>query len=549
MDNSKQNPNPFQNKKYAYLVIGLAIVVLAVVTIWQPGQLGFHDSTNYDAKNKAAQKELEEYQKLLASIEPNYAASQQLLQKIVTSDVVKQEVEDTLQTKQPIIIPQIANSEIKITNRKDADAVVNYLSQVNSMVENYRSASQTGVDNLFADSSSPTELNKAAQSTTALVDNFKKMEVPSPAAEVHKANLVAFKEYGEIFETAKKYSEDSSYDPWPNFYQNYAVIDNRVAVVKSGLETLGKQYASLNPENLQPQNPFVKTAQAQFVTTTIVTADLERQIIEGVKAGLAKSFAQFSIKMLDKLVSHIEKNFAIASQLYYSNDLGRYYSVEYMKKFVADPLDQDIIQKFLPEYFCVSPDKKKLNEIFTAKARQNAGSDLIINPSDPDFLQKLTRLGSDEKNYPVWWEGYYESLATKTKAEAESAATKEVISPGFKSGRDLITGQVNKTVAAIFNTQEAAITGVISLGTNNASSPISATVAGVVENLTNKFIFTPITGGNSGSGGISVIQEQDVCLQVPQVKPLIPVPTSEYTNDKGETTTTPYVTPPFNPRN
>ena len=107
---TKQNPDQFQNKKYAYLVIGLAIVVLAVVTIWQPGQLGFQDPTDYDAKNLAAQKELEQYKKLLASIEPNYVASEQLLKKIATEEIVRQEVEQTLQTKQAVTMPQIANS-------------------------------------------------------------------------------------------------------------------------------------------------------------------------------------------------------------------------------------------------------------------------------------------------------------------------------------------------------------------------------------------------------------------------------------------------------
>jgi hypothetical protein len=545
-----ENPNPNQNKKSAYIIIGLAIVVLTVITVWQPGQWNFKDSTDYAARNRAAQKELEEYQKLLASIEPNYAASQQLLQKIASEDLVRQEVEAALNTKQQVVIPQIANSEIKISSRKDTDAVVNYLNDVNSMVENYRNSVNSGVENLFADNSNSTELTKAEQTTDKLVSNFKAMEVPAPAVEIHKANVVAFSEYSQIFEDANKYSQDQTYDPWPKFYQNYAVIDNRVAAVKSGLQTLNNQYANLL-ESPGTDNGFrlVNTAQAQFATMTVISADLERQIIEGIKTGLAKSFAQFSIKMLDKLVAHIEKNFAIASQLYYSNDLGRFYSVEYMKKFVSDPLDQDIIQKFLPEYFCIDSDKEKLNEVFTAKARQNVGNDLIINPADPDFLDKLARLGSDEKNYPVWWEGYYESLAFKTKTEAQNAATKEVISPGFKTGRDLISGQVNKTVAAIFNTQEAAINGVIGLGTNNASSPISATIAGVVENLTNKFIFTPISGGSSAAGGISVISEKDVCLQVPQVKPLIPVPSSEYTNENGQTVTTPITTPPFNPRN
>ncbi len=546
MEQPKENIKPFENKKYAYLIIGLAIVVLLVVTVWQPGQWSFRDSTDYAARNDAAQKELEQYQALLASIQPNYAASQQLLKKIASEELVRAEVENALDVDQKIVIPEISTSQIKVTNRKDNDAMVNYLNSVTSMVKNYNQASAAGKDQLFVENANDIELSKAGQSTQQLVDNFLKMEVPKDAVEFHKAAVVAYQQYEQVFDTAKQYAAQQNTNPWPSVYNKYAVIDNRLAAGNTELNKISSTYA-LDSHTKEIAQGFIKTAQAQFAVT--VVGDVQRAITEGIKAGLAKAFANFAIKMLDKLVGQIEKNFAIASQLYYSNDLGRYYSVEYMKKFVADPMDQDIIQKFLPEYFCISPDKSKLKEVFVAKARENVGSDLVINPSDPDFLQKLARLGTDEKNYPVWWEGYYETLAAKTKAEADAAATKEVISPGFKSGRDLISGQVNKTVASIFNVQEAAIAGTINLGTNNTENAIGALVAGVVESMVNKFIFTPITGGASGSGGISVIEEKDVCLQVPQVKPIIPVASTEYTDQNGQTTTAPYTTPPFNPRN
>ena len=98
-----------------------------------------------------------------------------------------------------------------------------------------------------------------------------------------------------------------------------------------------------------------------------------------------------------------------------------------MKKFVSDPLDQDIIQKFLPQYFCVNPTGGELKQIFTAKAKANQGTDIVIDPNDPQYLQKLARLGGDEKNYTGWWEDYYTSLALQTQAQAEAAATKEVL--------------------------------------------------------------------------------------------------------------------------
>lgn len=535
-----------KNKKISYAVIGLAIVALLVVTIWEPGQLSFKDRTDYDAATKAAQEELKLYQSFLAELNPNYAASQQLLKKIATEDIVRQQVEATLNTKQRIVVPQVATSELKVSTRKDAGFIINYLTDVNSMVANYRSAISSSINNLFVDNASTVDLQKGKAETAKFVASLKSVEVPASLVEMHKANLVSFQKYGEIFEDAASYSQGSVAEPWAEFYQNYAVIDNRLAVVNSELDKVAQQYAAAGELQATLNIPGIKTAQAQLAGVVTVTTDLKRDILEGIKIGLAKSFASFSIKMLDKLVAHIEKSFAIASQLYYSNELGRFYSVEYMKKFVSNPLDQDIIQKFLPEYFCVNPNKRELNQIFVAKARENIGSDLTINPNDPDFAQKLARLGSDEKNYPQWWEGYYESLAARTKAQADSAATKEVLSPGVKTGRDLVSNQVNKTVSAIFSVQEAAISGAINLGTNNTENPVGQLVAGVVENLVNKFVFTPISGGASGSGGIGIIQERNVCLDTAVIKPLIPLPASGYESPANAPASG--GTPPFVPR-
>lgn len=538
-----------QNKKLSYAVIGIAVVALAVVTIWNPGEWSFRDRTDYDEQERIALAELEQYKQLLAALQPNYAASQQMLEKIATEEVVQQEVEQTLQTNQRITVPVVANSDIKVSDRSDRDFVTNYFIKTQSMIDNFVNEARPQTQNLFSSSVNVLELTKAERLANNLVDNLKSLEVPADAAELHKATIVAYDEYADIFTAAKEYNPGPETNPWPTVYGKYSVIDNRLAIVKTEIENLSEKYA-LGPDVDLPEFSLVKTANAQFGFVT-VGVDLQMILYEGIRTGLARAFAQFSVQMIDKLVAHIEKNFAIASQLYYSNELGRFYSVEYMKKFVEDPLDQDIIQKFLPEYFCINPNPAELNQIFTAKAAENVGQDIVINPADPDFLEKLARLGGDEKNYPLWWEGYYQSLAARTRSEAESAATKEVISPGVKTGRDIINGQVNKTVSAIFSVQESAISGAMNLGTNNTENIASQLVAGIVQNLVNKFVFTPISGGSSSSGGIGVILEKDVCLQVQQVKPLIPIPEGDYVPPTGQTApTTPpaTTTPPFNPR-
>lgn len=511
-------------RKYLLGTILIAVLVLVTVTAINPGSLIFKDTTDYEAQKKIAEQEAQYYEDLLASVSPDYEASQQLLKKIATEDIVREEVEVAMDVNQKVAVRTIPNSEIKISPRNDAPTVVEYMNAVGSMISNYNDAAESAAANVFDANADVSTIASASNKTGELIANIRGLPVPESAVEFHKSKILAYEKYADFLGVATAYAQGTETNPWPKVYGDYSAINSKLDTARSEFTKLSQKYAfDLSPQVDHSGLAFVKTAQAGWPVI-----DVWNVAWEGIKIGLASSFANFSIVMLDKLVAHIEKNFAIASQLYYSNELGRYYSVEYMKKFVSDPLDQDIIQKFLPQYFCVSPTKKELNQIFTAKARANQGTDIVLDPNDPQFLTKLARLGGDEKNYANWWEDYYTALAAQTKVEAESAATKEVTSPGNKSGRDIISGQINKTMASIFNVQEAAINNALGLGTSNADNPVSQVVAGVVQSLVNKFVFTPISGGSSSAGGIGVLVERDVCLSNPLIKPVTPLPESEY---------------------
>ncbi len=511
------------HKKYVIGLILLVVVVLIVITVVDPGTLTFRDNTDYDALRKQAEQGQQAYNALLADVEPNYAASKQFLEKIATEDIVRKEVETALNTKQQVAIPAIANTSLKIASRNDRATVVNYVTDLGSMLVNYNNAVSAPVSQVFDQNANAAAMYKAQADTVALVQNLRTLSVPPDAAELHKASIVTYEEYGQMFNTAAKYADGTTPEPWSDVYGQYKVMDNQLGVVRTEMDRLTQKYALQDVTIEIGSGPLFKTAQAQFAVI-----DVEAVAREAIKVALARAFGNFFIQMVDKLVGLIEKNFAIASQLYYSNELGRYYSVEYMKKFVDDPLDQEIITKFLPEYFCVPTNRQELKNIFTAKARQNQGTDIVIDPADPNFLVKLARIGGDEKNYPSWWEDYFTTLASKTQRAAESASAKEVTSPGLKSGRDIINGQINKTMSSIFNVQEAAIAGTMNLGTNNTENVVGQIIAGLVQNLVNKFVFTPLGSGQTGpGGGIGILKESNVCIRTPQIKPVTPLPEHE----------------------
>lgn len=517
-------------RKYLLGLVVVMIVILVTVITTNPGTLKFQDDTDYEAQKLVAANEARQYQALLDSLQPDYQSSQQMLKKIATEDLVRQEVQSALYTNQRVNIPTVATADLTLNNRTDKAAVVDYLNRLGSVLSNYNQQAEAGVNQTFADNPDSAQISSAERKTKELSQSLRGLAVPTDAVEMHKAYIVTYDTFGSFLDIAGNYATGTNTDPWPSVYGQYATIDNQLGVANSQFLKISEKFA-LGPDDFNKVErglSLIKPAQAQFGVGITTVIDIKAAAEVGIRAGLARSFARFATTMLDKLVAHIEKSFAIASQLYYSQDLGRYYSVEYMKKFVSDPAEQDIIQKFLPEYFCTNQSKDELKKIFTAKARVNQGTDIIIDPSDPQFLNKLAKLGGDEKNYEGWWEDYYSSLASETQQAAEAAATKEVLSPGLKSGRDLVNGQINKTMAAIFNTQEAAIAGTINLGTNNADNAVSQLVAGIVENMVNKFIFTAIGAGSSSSGGIAVIQEQNVCLKVPQIKPIAAIGQTGY---------------------
>ncbi len=524
-------------RKYLMGVILLTIVVLIVVTLVQPSGFLYRDKTDYDSLREQALREQQEYSALLASVKPNYEASKELLQEIASEELVRKEVVETLQANQSVVIPTISDQQLAIAERSDATTIEQYLTDFKSMASNYNQSVAPAATNIFGNSSiSTTEAIRAKDETNKFVNTLRSFEVPKDAVAVHKANIVTYEAYVNFFEAAAGYTSTIETDPWPEVYKNYAVINHSLTESNNQLNSLDQKFSlGLEKSYLPESSGFGLIPEAQALFGGLLVIDVQRIVVDGIKTGLARSFATFAVSMLDKFVSHIEKNFAIASQLYYSNELGRFYSLEYMQKFVSDPLDQAIIQKFLPEYFCIPKNKDDLRQIYQAKARENIGENIVMDPTDPDFFNKLAVLGTDEKNYPSWWGDYYETMAFQTQRQAESAASKEVVSPGLKSGRDLVSGQVNKTMSSILGVQEAAIAGTINLGTNNTENIVGALVASTIESLVNKFVFTPLSGGSGdgstgGPGGLSVLIEKDVCLSNPLVKPIASVPQTNYEN-------------------
>ncbi len=536
-------------RKYFIGAVGALIVILLVVTLWQPTNFGYKDKTDYAAQIKQAQADKSEYDKLLASINVTQAQSEVALKKIATQEVVKEEVNASFNTSQKIVIPDVSNTELAIEPRGGKEAVVSYFNQSGAYVKSYNDKVAVANQVVFTDLQDSQTVNAAITETAKAVSDLKRMPVPTEALAFHKAQIVALQQYGDFLTTAKSYNPrivseqlrprgDDTQQPWPKVYKDYAIISNKSTIISTEYKQLDKKYSisqlpifasdgNSSVSGGQPSFGLINEAHAIFgiADTTIVVGDIPQLIIYGIKQGLLKAFSTFIIKAIDKLVAKIDKYFTITSQLYYSQELGKLYTNEYWKKFKVPLADQNILANFIPDYFCVPTDLNKLKQVFEAKSKQLLKYDIkTIALNSPNFYDALAELGTAAQINPeAYWSDYYSSFAAQSKAAAADAATKEVTSPGVKSGRDLIKGSVDKTLSKILDVQQGSVSSALNLGSTNADNLISVTIAGIFENLTTKFIFTAVNSSDH-AGGLGVVQESNICLGTAKYKPVVAGP-------------------------
>lgn len=541
-------------RKYRLGVIGGLIVILSVVTVWSNwGGFVFKDTADYEAQRQEVADQRQRYQALLAAIDVSPKDSEAVLKKIATEDVVKQEINDTLQANQRIIVPEVSDTELAIAPRNDKTSVESYLQTTVAMAQAYNQRIGPASQVVFTDLHDKGMVASAAAETAKFVQNLRGTPVPPDMLPYHKAQIVAYQHYADFLGVAQNYDQSGQIlsprgeaSPWPQIYRDYVVINNRTAVINSELQRVDQKFAlgelklKVAQAGFQPQAGaakfgLVKPAQAflGFGDLSVTVGDIPRIIMYGVQIGLAKAFTQFVMSSIDKLVAKIDKYFTITSELYYSQELGKLYTKEYWTKFNVAKADQSIMQNFLPQYFCApksATDLKRLNDVFKAKSKQLLKYDVSSVPLEsPDYYTALNDLGKNSAALiDPWsyWRDIYTSQAQTASVAAADAVDKEIKGTGLKSGRDLLSGAIAQNVNKLLHVQGESVTEALKLGNSNADNIVSTLIAGVFESVTTKFIFTAVSSGQRG-GGLSTIEEQPLCISTPKVKPVVPGGASE----------------------
>jgi hypothetical protein len=262
-------------------------------------------------------------------------------------------------------------------------------------------------------------------------------------------------------------------------------------------------------------------------TFNVTLGDIPRIILDAVEQGLVSSFSQFMGSFMDKMLTRLEENYKIANFMYYSDALvsGQYVN-DYLNKYVSSDLDKQIVKKFIPQFNCGKNDPG-LKIVFERKAQDTLGFDPeAVSPTDPDYYQKMARVGNFLTNPDgSGWSMIYEDMANQAKTEAESAAEKELVSPGLKTPRDTIKKAISSSVNNLVSAQRAGMQSVMQLGIANAKSFISGMVATLTQNLVNKFVFK---GASIDDKALGVLKEQSTCLATAQVTAVVPSSNTQY---------------------
>ncbi len=517
------------------LVIALtALLILVLINVLSPGGFSFKIKQERDVNEQALQAE--QYLKYLNSLQIDRNASELVFKEILSEEDIRNEVENQLKINREIDTNNFEEIILKIDAMGNKEAAEAYATQVGDLILNFKTRSAGLAGGLFSGDLQKVEQLEKYRKIFEV--RLKEITVPKRAQKAHQELLQAVIAYGETLNTAMLYARGETADIWPQVYESYYVINSKLAGFTAEFTKFVESYniaflaIPAYSEGLgkkSKQNTFSLIPKAQAVLgigdVVIIAGNIPQIVREAVEEGLTAAFTQFMGEFLNKMLAKIEENYKISNFLYYTDALiAGQYTDDYLKKYVNDALDKKIIKRFIPQLSC-GASNAELTPVFEAKAAQFLGfNPQSLSVNDPEYYSKLNRVGnflSSESG----WRLYYEDMARQVQSEAEKAAERELISPGLKTPRDSIDGNIKVTINSIVSAQRAGFGAIMQLGIGSAKNFISKFVSSLTQTLITQFVFKGATAGN---GTVGVLVEQSTCLAAAQIQPVLPISPTEY---------------------
>ena len=525
----KQKMFKFNNssEKNYFVVSIIAIVILSLLTFWSYSP--YRQKTKDASKETVAYENLSAaerqaiYDKFLKTTEEDREASKKIIQSAISEAEVRAMVEDKLDTKQKIVQPTLADSEIRITPRTGKDVVVDYFTRLAQPSSTFAIEASADSASSFVGTGSKTILEGQRDQAVSFSKELRGIAVPKEAVAYHKSQILAVDRYVEMLDGVEKYAFDSLDDPWSKTYRDYAILDTQTANLRSEYGSLDQKYAlteALSKIAFQPEGQVqstvldtvlgVKTASA-FSIFNFTIGDVIKTLRDFWEDFVSTLFANFISQFLQLMIQKLDETFKISNFLHYSDALVTKYAPDYLNKYVSDPVDRAIAQRFIPQINC-GKDNSDLKAIFDAKAQDYLGFD--PNKPDPN--------ASPEKaldNLRKLYDSYASSYGQENKflAIGGAAATQgfvaggnELLSSGYKAALTEAGKGISTALAKVQGSVTAAIDKALGFGAGNTKSTAALIAASITQALINNFVF---------KGGF-VLQDQATCA-TPQYVQLV----------------------------
>ncbi len=490
-----------EQKQLFFTTIAL-IVVLLVVSIWHRPQTVYVDQTNYSAAEKAYQDRMQATMAYLAALNTSPKASQMLFEEVMPQAVVEQEVVKALKADQQFTPPAVPDSEIKVAKKTGRKEIGDYMMKGGGYFQELGSAADPMLNDLFAKGTNGASVQPLVSKAQDALEKYRQLSVPSEAVQFHKGAILALQAYVDVVKNAQAYAEGSLDDPWPSVYQDYLVAHEGVMNAQSNYQHLNSKYnltayyQEQSDAGLAKGNIFVPAAHAQWLTIDVW--EKVKQIVEVI---IATALVQFELAFVNMLINKLEQTYRISNYLYYADAvMSGQYVQDYLKKYVPDNIDKQLIQNFIPQITCgMSPD---MRAALKAKADQHLGYDpATLNPSDPDFYSKMGRAG-DYLSRPDGWEMDYQDVAQQSIAAAKEAVNNELNAPGMKSARTLL-GDILKPAQMFLESIRVSLQKALNMSdpSNSNLIPAAKIASNITQALLNQYLFQGV-----------VIKEQSTCV-------------------------------------
>ncbi len=501
-------------------VAGLAVFVLLVTTVWsRPGFLYRPTSPEKQAELQKSQADsLKEYRDYLASVHTDPIASSLIFAKVFDTKAIAQDIREQIGADKPAVIPKVNLTDLKVNNTADPAVIKDYVSKLQDRLAQYHGEVLPTLDNVLTDFPDVVLASNADNSAKSLLTDLYSQSVPKPAIPLHSAIISAYTTSEQMFADAKHAASlDAPTGQWKHSNLAYVTTRTQVDSMNDIVKQLEQAYAFNAGDTSEggESNVFIPIAKAVPVS---VIYSIPQTVSNFLRSALGVAIINATRQMLTKYITNTEKNYLVSNYLYYTNALvNSKYANDYLNKNIPDAKDREQIKKFLPEFSCGIQNEAELQKQMSAKAIEFLGFDpKYLDPADPDFYKKVVKTVDPKAD--TTGDGYrkfYESLATVASASANGAAFTEEIGPTKKVAQTADLKNIKVSLDNISGQQRAASNALFNIPVANATTGsfgFDKFMTNQVLGILKQFLIKEAV----------VIKEQQTCVKVPVVNPIIP---------------------------